>query len=480
MKKKILAIPIILALLASTLWVYGSGQLPASTPAKEEIIDPEAELAPLASEKTSIRYWDQIEEGQIEEGQIEEGQIKVTATPEPVEEATPKPDRYAVFLNAQKAEVRTLLDQDEWFLEAYPLLEYFGCVVFWNSDAQTIAVNTRDGILGTFKIGEMEVFVNGESVDPGFPALIVEDVIYISSGMLDALVDLDGIGVVEPNIWIDKRFETGDRNLQVKNILLQTKLPNYNPLNFTDYLAFQEQNPDLPADQVILQVNIGVHKEPYLDIQEVADPNGVFAVIDKNHKLDSSFKPTDLANYGGYLWKPEAGEAWLQMKSDAKADGLSLALNNSYRSIADQTASYNNKIRTRNKAAVERTNSRPGHSEHHTGYAADLTTVKKSNSKVDAWIAENSYKYGFIVSFQAGKEYINHYTPEPWHIRWYPLWAAEVMHAEGLTIQEFDNLYLNPNAHGFETDAERAIEIAERSYSKPKDKTTVASVVLVK
>jgi D-alanyl-D-alanine carboxypeptidase len=415
------------------------------------------------------------------------------ATPEPVEEATPssaeatdkspreKPlkNNHKIYLNSHEAEVRTLLYQNERFMEAYPLLEYYGCVVFWNSDAQTVAVNTRDGILGTFKIGEMEVFVNGESVDPGFPALIAEDVMYISAGMLDALVDLDSVGAVETDIWIEKQFCTNDRSLRIKNILLQTRAVNYNPLNFTDYLAFQEQNPDLPAEQVILQVNIGVHKEPYSDIQEVADPNGVFAVIDKNHKLDDSFEPADLARYGGFLWKQEAGEAWLQMKSDAKAEGVSLVLNNTYRSIAAQTVNYNSKIRTRQDIAVEMTNSRPGHSEHHLGYAADLTTVRYASKKVDAWIAENGYKYGFIVSFQAGKEYINHYSPEPWHIRWYPLWAAEIMHEEGLTIQEFDNLYLNPNTHGFVTDPERAMEIAERSYSKLSDWITVTSFGVV-
>jgi D-alanyl-D-alanine carboxypeptidase len=425
----------------------------------------------------------------------EEAATPAPAAPEPTIAATPTPateetdisprdesikldsshNSQTVYLNSHEEEAKTFLYQNERFLEAHPLLEFFGCVVFWNSETQTVAVNTRDGVQGVFQAGELEALINGEAVSLSSPALLIEEALYITAGTLDALVDLDSVTTAEKEIWIEKQFATDERNLQIKEILLQVQQDNYNPLNFADYLAFQKQNPDLPADQVVLRVNIGAHKEPYSDIQEVVDPNGVFAVIDKNHKLDDSFEPEDLAYYGGFLWKQEAGEAWLQMKSEAKAEGISLVLNNTYRSIAAQAINYNSKIRTRQNIGVENTNSRPGHSEHHTGYAADLTTVRYSNRKVDAWIAENAYKYGFIVSFQAGKEYINHYTPEPWHIRWFPLWAAEIMHEEWLTIQEFENLHLNPKVHGFETDKERAAEIAERVYSKLSDWISVAA-----
>jgi D-alanyl-D-alanine carboxypeptidase len=225
---------------------------------------------------------------------------------------------------------------------------------------------------------------------------------------------------------------------------------NYNPLNFLDYLSYREDNKALAAEEIILRVNIGVNKAPYSDIKTITNTKDVFALVDKNHKFPADFIP-DVVKIDGYYWVEEAGKAWLSMKEDALKQGIKLSLNNTYRSISDQTMNYRRKIGSgRSVASVDDYNSRPGHSEHHTGYAADMAGLGDFvNTPAHKWLSKNGYKYGFIISYQRGKEYINHYQAEGWHIRWFPLWAAEIMYKENLTLAEFNNLHLNPGAHGF-------------------------------
>jgi D-alanyl-D-alanine carboxypeptidase len=209
----------------------------------------------------------------------------------------------------------------------------------------------------------------------------------------------------------------------------------------------------LPVDKVALYVNIGVHKDPYSDIQPVADPYNVFAVVDKNHRFAEDFEP-ELGIYDGFYWVADAGEAWLEMKSAAKSDGITLTLGGTYRSVPLQRWNYNRRLADGHSVAVvDRANARPGHSEHHTGTTADLRGLMDfTGTKAQLWLAENGHKYGFIVSFQNSNGFITNYVAESWHIRWFPQWAAEIMYNENLTIMEFDNLYLNPASHGYSID----------------------------
>ncbi|MDR1194523.1 MAG: D-alanyl-D-alanine carboxypeptidase family protein [Peptococcaceae bacterium] len=381
-------------------------------------------------------------------------------------------NRPAVFLNGDREDIDAFFVDGFCYVAARPALEYFGTIVFWHGAAQTIALNSREGALGIHRVGEDVIVINGETKRLGAPSVMKDETTYMPITMLAALINADSFSRSEGEnvIRIDKRFapignlvSTEDQVL-IKEVMAQVaELKNYNPLNFLAYLAYREANPELDIDQVILYVNIGVTKPPYSDIEIIDNPDDPFVVVDKNRQFAKDFAP-ELTVIDGFRWRREAGEAWVEMKAAARADGISLTLGNTYRGIADQRVNYNRKIQEgRSVENVDATNSRPGHSEHHTGYAADIRPIAgRSDNPIYLWLAANSYKYGFIVSFQAGKEFIHRYAPEPWHIRWFPLEAAAVMYEENLTIQEFENLYANPGRHGFKTNQETARLIADR------------------
>jgi D-alanyl-D-alanine carboxypeptidase len=52
------------------------------------------------------------------------------------------------------------------------------------------------------------------------------------------------------------------------------------------------------------------------------------------------------------------------------------------------------------------------------------------------WLAHNAHRYGFIVRYQAGKEWITGYMAEAWHIRYIGPEAADIYHS-GLSLEEY-------------------------------------------
>lgn len=86
----------------------------------------------------------------------------------------------------------------------------------------------------------------------------------------------------------------------------------------------------------------------------------------------------------------------------------------------------------------------PGNSEHQIGLALDIVsstfrTLAKEFEDTDGgrWLAENSYKYGFILRYPKGKEDITGVKYEPWHFRYVGVEAATVITEQGITLEEF-------------------------------------------
>lgn len=81
----------------------------------------------------------------------------------------------------------------------------------------------------------------------------------------------------------------------------------------------------------------------------------------------------------------------------------------------------------------------PGHSEHQTGLTMDLDSLEESYGKTPEgiWLAENCYKYGFIIRYPEGKEDITGYTYEPWHVRYLGKSTAKLVFDSGFTLEEF-------------------------------------------
>lgn len=142
----------------------------------------------------------------------------------------------------------------------------------------------------------------------------------------------------------------------------------------------------------------------------------------------------------------------------ASADGVNLIICSPYRNRSRQEMLFSNKIDYYMEAGFSYMDSYnlssqavtiPGSSEHQIGLAIDI--VSDSYSALDErfgetlagkWLAQNSYKYGFIVRYPAGKEDITSIEYEPWHFRYVGVDAATVIHEENICLEEFWSEYL--------------------------------------
>ena len=135
----------------------------------------------------------------------------------------------------------------------------------------------------------------------------------------------------------------------------------------------------------------------------------------------------------------DAMSAFTEMQQAAYQDGISLYIASGYRSYYTQKNLYENYVARDGQQAADTYSARPGYSEHQTGLAFDLNSVDASfaDTPEGKWVAENCYKYGFIIRYPQGKSAITGYMYEPWHIRYLGVNIATSVYQSGLCLEEY-------------------------------------------
>ncbi len=119
-------------------------------------------------------------------------------------------------------------------------------------------------------------------------------------------------------------------------------------------------------------------------------------------------------------------DALLNMREEAKKDGIYLVFLSGYRSIKLQNDIFYSLKSMRNQVAAERArvSAPPGYSEHSTGFAIDIgdATQRETDFETDfentnafRWLTKNAAKFHFKLSFKKDNKYIDY---EPWHWRY--------------------------------------------------------------
>jgi D-alanyl-D-alanine carboxypeptidase len=88
-----------------------------------------------------------------------------------------------------------------------------------------------------------------------------------------------------------------------------------------------------------------------------------------------------------------------------------------------------------------------GHSEHQSGLAVDISVMNLNTgmgeTQAGRWLAQNSWKYGFILRYPPDKAYITGISYEPWHFRYVGKKAAKICYDEDLCWEEYIASYVN-------------------------------------
>ncbi|WP_291651137.1 M15 family metallopeptidase [Clostridium sp.] len=187
-----------------------------------------------------------------------------------------------------------------------------------------------------------------------------------------------------------------------------------------------------------------------INIKPDSNSNDNLLLVNKDHGLSKNYKPknltipdipfTDIVNneekhVAGIIVKPLEN-----LVRKAKDDGIILLGNSGYRSYKSQKNTFNDRVKSQGIENAEAYVAKPGFSEHQTGLCIDITNEENyliQGTKEGDWLAENSYRFGFIIRYPLGKEDITGIEYEPWHIRYVGEEAAKYIYENGITLEEY-------------------------------------------
>ena len=220
-------------------------------------------------------------------------------------------------------------------------------------------------------------------------------------------------------------------------------LPNGRADLLERYNAFSQRSPDLAADEVVLQVNMGLDQPFYENTEVVSSPAAADVLVNKYHVLPADYVPelTPLTGLGSGSLAPAAADAFRRMAEAAQAGGISLHSVSAYRSYQTQRYLYNSYVTQWGQANADTYSARAGSSEHQTGLALDINVSTRSahfeNTAAYAWLLEHCADYGFILRYPEGKQQITGYRFEPWHYRYVGAEIARACMGQDLTYEEY-------------------------------------------
>ncbi len=115
-----------------------------------------------------------------------------------------------------------------------------------------------------------------------------------------------------------------------------------------------------------------------------------------------------------------------------------------YRSYETQQGIYENSVAVNGADYADGYVSKPGYSEHQTGYVFDLALYNSAGETSTftgegtySWIEENCAKYGFVLRYLEDKVDVTGINYEPWHFRYIGQEHALYVTENNLALEEY-------------------------------------------
>lgn len=188
-----------------------------------------------------------------------------------------------------------------------------------------------------------------------------------------------------------------------------------------------------------------------LAANSIDDPTSPWVVVNKLRSLDpQDYEPDDLTYpdvpyVNRQPMRAATADALVQLFDAAQSEaGLTLRVQSAYRSYDTQVSVYAGWVSSRGQAGADATSARPGHSEHQTGWAVDVTgdsgecalEICWGETAEGVWVGENAYRFGLIVRYRADTTPVTGYESEPYHLRYVGTELAAYLHDQGIPTLE--------------------------------------------
>jgi len=196
-------------------------------------------------------------------------------------------------------------------------------------------------------------------------------------------------------------------------------------------------------------------------IGQILAPDSLYVLCNKLNQLPKDYVPNDLRKvdvrftFEGEsekkMLREDAATALESLFASAKEVGFDLFALSGYRSYNTQITNYTSRVDSQGQAAADKISARPGHSEHQTGLAMDVTSESANFKLVQSfgetpeglWIQENAHNFGFIIRYQSNTTDITGYSYEPWHLRFITTDVATYLYENDITLEELYAFLLN-------------------------------------
>lgn len=235
-----------------------------------------------------------------------------------------------------------------------------------------------------------------------------------------------------------------DNNIDLDNLEAYSNYKHFNVFNYYKYekVRIERKYSHLESINYYRYPN---YYTPYTEAKPAIFLGTSLVLVNKSFYLNSDYIPSDLDSVMNYdieftnadiMVKREALEKYEEMYKAARIDNIDFALFSGFRSYKRQEHLYYNVYKDDSISA------KPGHSEHQTGYALDISLRdvglinELENTKTYTWLIENCVKYGFILRFPKDKVEVTTYKFEPWHFR-YVGETASLIESNSQTLEEY-------------------------------------------
>jgi len=134
----------------------------------------------------------------------------------------------------------------------------------------------------------------------------------------------------------------------------------------------------------------------------------------------ATITPIFISNHEDQLILSDVWPFLERLLVSATSSGIDLRVNSAYRSYGTQAKIKTGFNFTYGEGTANTFSADQGYSEHQLGTTVDFSVpnsggdFKFGETKAFAWLMNNAYKYGFILSYPEGNGY---YQYEPWHWR---------------------------------------------------------------
>ncbi len=189
----------------------------------------------------------------------------------------------------------------------------------------------------------------------------------------------------------------------------------------------------------------------------IIDGNDLLTFLNKERRLLVTYEPSDLVNLrenyidlyvndDTFVLRKEAADNLDLMLKDMREEiNKNVVIASAYRSYETQAKLYSGYVAQYGQEETDKFSARPGYSEHQLGTVVDFVNEESGfqfneqfgETEAGVWLKDNSYLYGFIMSYPNGTEEVTGYAYEPWQFRYIGVENAKELKESGLIWVEW-------------------------------------------